>query len=272
MMIALVRRGTSDQPQFLEWLRAAGHETIDVSRKEDLFVGHLSSCGRIDCCLGTIPLKSLGAVIYLGAPGAYGLPPSADRETIYLHSERNAALLCALWSSRDLRVVNPGFVFGWNRLLHEPVVLRRELAGAGWRIPLTEEIFRLQQTPTYIAVSKKGVAASYGRFQLPEPSRTVRRLLVVSRSSHPCWADSPDQSLLPKLECLAQPTIGLLESLGYDWATIAVGESAGEFYAYGMRPDLPSGLAAEAAAKVINGALAAPITADLSVSRSSMYE
>ena len=177
--IVVFRRGLEDRAQWPVWLETIGFERIvDMPDRKGMTIAALGEDHWEASCCG-VPLSEFGTLLFLGTPGAFSLPFPTDRERVYVHMEWEAALLAALVELPPGRVVNPGFVFAWNRTLFDPVHMLRDLARLGWWTPVVRRHFDL-------------ITGLVCKDFDPAPLEREKRLMVIT-DSEILFGDDPDE-------------------------------------------------------------------------------
>lgn len=239
--IAIFRRGGADRTYWPIWMEKArlGH-IVDLPERVGLEVDALGDNCWLASCSG-MPLTSFDALIFLGMPGAFALPYPTNREQLYIHLEWESALLAAMAALPDGRVLNPGFVFAWNRSLFDPVHMLRDLAKLGWITPSVRRQFDF-------------VSGIVHKHRQPEPNEAEKRLLVITKQDI-MFGDRPEERVPDCFMVPASATQQYLEAWRLDWVTLAVASIAGQAVAFGLQPDLPECLPADVATSLISRAL-----------------
>lgn len=246
--VAVIRRGASDSPHLLSWVRELRYEILDVKNWSDVHITNLGSDGDCSTRLAGIPINRFDLIFFLGVPGSWERSVLSERDHWYRNAERRAALQAALAGTAHPYIINRGDALLWGRQLADPLSMLRRLGCCGWNTPVLHRTY-ITSDDDHIPA---GPQATRDSGPTTDASVTEKRLAVFTRRGEPFMADSSLTDVPADVIDKAEAMRSLLDGLDLDWATVAVGTFDNRTFAFGMRPWLPASLGANGFVRAMN--------------------
>ena len=233
--IALIRRNKLDNSHVINSLRRTSHDVVDINHPRDLSVRFLAGDIYPSIFLAGYPINVFDILFYFGVPVSRSNQSGLSRNDMYLMQETEQAFLAGLWQisnsedgTKQMIIINKGYVFSWNRALFSPSHKLRWLTGLGWCTGATSSYFDFQENRKILV-------------RTPEPTSKNTYILLLSANSY-FISPAPEEENLPHtlLHTLINKTQKALKSIALDWCAIPILINDQDIWAFGFSADVPA--------------------------------
>jgi hypothetical protein len=221
-------------------IKNLGYSATLITSWDQLRIELVSGHQKIKLSLATQPIQGVVCILFCIAPKRSLLQGISSFESNFLQTERERALIAALASSSS-RFINPGWIFRCPFHHQTPEHQIEALQSIGWQTP--------QITWTFNALTQSTVK------KCAEQSGQKSLLCLSKHHYFHINLGGADRGPEYPTDLIAR-TRAYLRTVGLHYACIPLSEYCGITYAFGLSPMIPPELSDDAAATILEAAIA----------------